>query len=561
MRTRAIAVAALVLLGLLVPVPDAAAKTLVVNVTNDPVPDGCTLAHCSLREAVIAANKTKQPDKIQLGTPNSFSEIFVLSQAGSGQLGDLDITSSITFTDTLFEEIRGDVGWTDRLFDVTKKGSLKLGFSTLRDGNATVDGADGGSVRNFGRLTLAGVILEDSHANSHGGAIANYGRASFPLGISDVGTISSGGHGGVVYNTGTFSAADAIIESGTAAGTGGAFFNAGRMTLTSRPAFEPTTEAFSGQITGTSAGSGNGAAIANGGSLTVSNIHIHDLAGTGSGSGLYNTGTAVVRNTTIDHAAANGFGAGIFSSKKITISNSTLTQNGATLTGGALHVAGGSASLHHVTISGNSASGGGDGIFVAPGATAKMHASIVEGDFCSGPVTSGGYNVMETSCFAALGRGDEIGVAGLGFLQNNGGPTFTRTIPVAGIAQDQVQNRKLCKGADQRGAPRLAGLGCDAGSYEITICQGGLVDLVGTRRNDFMIMLDSDALPQVALGQGGNDTISTKGGEDKICGGPGNDTLNGGAGNQDILNGGPGRADKCIDADGGTLRFECELQV
>jgi CSLREA domain-containing protein len=74
----------------------AAAVDIVVTRLDDPLPDGCGVADCSLREAVLFANGSVGPDRILL--PASASP-YQLTRSGAGEdaglTGDLDVIGAL----------------------------------------------------------------------------------------------------------------------------------------------------------------------------------------------------------------------------------------------------------------------------------------------------------------------------------------------------------------------------------------------------------------------------------------------------------------------------------
>src|SRR5439155_22171585 len=116
----------------------------------------------------------------------------------------------------------------------------------------------------------------------------------------------------------------------------------------------------------------------------------------------------------------------------------------------------------------------------------------------------------------------------ISLLSRNGGPTLTSTLLAgspainAGNPATPGSGGGACEPADQRGVPRSLGGRCDIGAYELTKCQGALVDVVGSSGAD---TLTGASGRDGVLGLGGNDTLHGLGGDDGLCGGPGSDLL------------------------------------
>jgi CSLREA domain-containing protein len=160
------------------------------------------------------------------------------------------------------------------------------------------------------------------------------------------------------------------------------------------------------------------------------------------GGAIANDGTLGVSDSTL---SVNADGAVLQHAGSTTITSSTLSRNelGPTLrtTGGALTVSG----------------------------------SILDpasGGACSGPVTSGGYNLSNDQTCALTGTGDQQGVAPLlGALLPNGGSTATQLPYLGSPAVDAIPfgTPRLCTGStpdDQRGVTRPQGPACDIGAVE-----------------------------------------------------------------------------------------------
>jgi predicted outer membrane repeat protein len=260
------------------------------------------------------------------------------------------------------------------------------------------------------------------------------------------------------------------------------------------------------------------------------------------------------------------------------VTGSTFSGNAASGSGGAIAAGDGTTtSLRSTTISRNIGSGG--GLAVLGTGTATMRNTILAGNsdgmndaffsewFCEGNdgIASEGYNLLPTAifgCSVAPAVGDQsVADPGLGPLAFNGGPTPTHAL-VAGSPALARGNPATpgtgvaCPASDQRGVPRSLGGRCDVGAYERVLCQGRLVNVVGTTGAD---ELAGTTAADGILGLGGNDVLSGGGGGDGLCAGDGNDQLRGEAGN-DSLDGGAG-TDTC---DGGTQTDQavrCETLV
>jgi hypothetical protein len=272
---------------------------------------------------------------------------------------------------------------------------------------------------------------------------------------------------------------------------------------------------------------GNGTGVNNAGTLTIFNCSIIGNAGY-DGAGIYNTGTLTINNSnilynagkngggiyggpgavTINNTTVSGNsgsnGGGIYGAGTLTISNSAIWSNSASNGGGIGDAGlGGTATIVNSTIYGNSGSNGG-GIyntsrtltisngsfglnsgfvgasFYNTGPSAAFKNSIVGspsgGPNCSGAVTSNGYNLSSDDSCNFHSTGDLINTdPRLGYIHNNGGPTWTMAEKTGSPAID-AGNPSGCTDAlghllttDQRGYPRpdKQGTPCDMGAYEL----------------------------------------------------------------------------------------------
>ena len=122
--------------------------------------------------------------------------------------------------------------------------------------------------------------------------------------------------------------------------------------------------------------------------LTISNGN----AGSGSsGGGINNGGTLTLKHVAISGNSADGSGGGINNTGTLNLTNSTISGNSAVLNGGGINNAG-TLTLMNSTISGNNANGSGGGIYSSSGATlTNVTITNNRADFNnSGDVNSGG---------------------------------------------------------------------------------------------------------------------------------------------------------------------------
>src|SRR3990172_5350107 len=251
-----------------------AAATITVTTTQDVFN---TDGKCSLREAIISANKDKAANagKGECAAGNRddtillAAGIYVLTRTDNGSenssaTGDLDVTANVIIQGAGADKVVIDgTALTDRIFQV---------FTA--------------------KLTLTGVTLVGGKSRDAGGAIHSNGQLTIQN--SAVTGAAAGSDGGGVYVTspGTLTLTQSTVSGNAAVNNGGGIFNnGGTLTLTN------TT------ISGNSAGS-SGGGLWNTGELTLLNVTVllnaadqnADEAGVGGGI-FHNTGSATTKNT------------------------------------------------------------------------------------------------------------------------------------------------------------------------------------------------------------------------------------------------------------------------
>ena len=134
-------------------VAEAAPLTYKPNRVGDPAPNGCSRAHCTLREAVIAANEHPGEDRIVLRP----GRVYGLGIAGEDEddslTGDLDVTGPLAIQARRARRGRRarpatiDGGDVDRVLDQFEgAGRLTLRRLVIRNGKVTGGSFDGGGL-------------------------------------------------------------------------------------------------------------------------------------------------------------------------------------------------------------------------------------------------------------------------------------------------------------------------------------------------------------------------------------------------------------------------------
>lgn len=212
------------------------AATFTVTRTDDPMPNGCAVDDCSLREAIIAANAASNADTIVLP-----SGIYTLTLAGpdenSSATGDLDITSAVTINASGPTSPVVEANNLDRVFDLidpTFNGiSVQINGVVLQGGNVA-DSGGGVYVHTSTELTLTNSIVRNniSTNNDGGGGIYIQGTATLTLQNSSiVNNVANSISGGGIKNNGTLTAINSTISGNSTIGSGGGIFNNNTATL------------------------------------------------------------------------------------------------------------------------------------------------------------------------------------------------------------------------------------------------------------------------------------------------------------------------------------------
>ena len=343
----------------------------------------------------------------------------------------------------------------------------------------------------------------NTSSGSGGGLVANNGGGVTLSGSSVVSNTAGETGGGISASSDGFvTVADSSVLSNTAyVGGGGLFATLSAITVTGG--------AVAGNsVTAADLDGGGGILADGGGTITVSATNVLSNTARYYGGGVYVShgsavtlnGSTVAGNTNVDPYTGGG-GIALQQSSAVTLTNSTVSGNSASpgdnppsnasTQGGGIDLPDDNGSsrvtLVASTIAGNSAASG-DGVYDAPNNAATNPVALRQtilatnsassGPDCSGPLTSGGYNLVGTAsgCGFSNAGGDQQGIdPRLGPLAGNGGPTPTQALLPGSPAIDAAPFASCSdtSGArlatDQRGVtrPQPVGGACDIGAYEL----------------------------------------------------------------------------------------------
>lgn len=412
-------------------VPSANAKKFVVNKRGDPAPKKCTKRHCTLREAVIRANKRPNADRIVLPSRRPYRLRRAPVPAQPEGTGDLNVNGPVTIAHPGRGRAKIDAGCRDRIFN------------------------------SEARLTLRKLVLRGGCAQGTGGAI--FTRSDLTVVRSRiVGNESTTGGAGIsafLAATVTVRRTTITRNSGTGRG-GGIFFDGDRLRVVAST------------IAANRAGCDAPCAV-------LSALQ---------GGGIYSGSAATIIRSTISGNSANDHGGGVMNDDELTAVNSTIAGNRTERSGGGIYGAPGTLTrLNAVTIARNRADAdnsdpdSGGGIYADGGSDvvearntllARNTATGAAPQDCFAPAPVGfvslGGNLISTAagnCDAFFSHPQDLlgPQPRIGKLRRNGGPTATIALRSGSPAINQADGPSPPR-RDQRGVRRVDP---DIGAYEL----------------------------------------------------------------------------------------------
>jgi CSLREA domain-containing protein len=442
---------------------EALAATFTVNSTNDTVDASLgngvcadSAGDCSLRAAVMEANADPGTADVITISAGTYTLTLTGNNEDNSETGDLDILGPVTITGANGDR-EGDAstviieGWTnntystDRIFDINP-GLVDAGFAVSIEALTIRHGKES---NHFGSGYGGGGIGADTGTNT-----LNLHNIIVKDNVTE-----NGAYGGGIYvsgvDTGTLNITKSIIQNNTSADRGGGLYIEGDIDVfITDSAIDNNTVNYTG-----TGGYGYGAGMATmptssvAGSINFMNSTISNNNGYKThGGGLFLQIPTSLTNTTISGNSATYGGGGIYASyavgdvilKNVTIHNNLGNNPNS---GGGLYVELGAPILHNTIVSGNTAGGSNSDVILDPDGTPGIHASS-------------SYNLIGITNEDGLVHevnGNLVGITDPGLLPlaSNAGITATHALKSSSAALDAGDNTHAA-GVDQRGLERLA---------------------------------------------------------------------------------------------------------
>ncbi len=534
--------------------PLSAGNTYVVNSTAD-LPDAdvgdsghlCVASNgkCTLRAAIMQANFTAGHQTITLP-----SGVYVLTRPGDEDfsvVGDLDIADDLTIqgagSSTTIVDGNGNVTG-DRVFQILSSAiDTSISGITIRSGKKVATFDEGGGLYwegGGGYLHLNDVAFVSNTAYYGGGLYLNYSSSGGMVEMDNIdvhaNTAPSAAGGGLVADFASssldeFHMRGSYIYSNTAFQGGGLYLYGTPALFSDFSTSIEDSEIYSNAATGHGAGIDNDSGNADNPLLLIDS-HLHHNHSAGSAGAIENNGGLSILRSTLDTNIAATQGGGVYNNDngRLEITQSTLSANTAQLGGGifiesfiytrtlasvvnstisgntashegaGLYANGGRAQFYNATIAinrivvptGNSYPAMGAGLLITPnfGTNAiitltntligdnslQVGSNAPVPDDCYGRVRAQGYNLIETLAHCAFENPSIGDVTGqdpkLGPLHLNGGSTATQALLPGSPAIDAGRPTGCSDAAgaplttDQRGWRRPIGTHCDIGAFE-----------------------------------------------------------------------------------------------
>jgi len=336
---------------LLVVAPGAGADTFKVNTGADLAPNGCTKDDCSVREAIIAANRSEGKDTVVLRSGRVHGLAIAGADEEKSKTGDLDVLGKTTIKASKKEPAVIQANGIDRVMHVqakTKVIGLELtgGLTTQNSvqglglysptarvdikrskitGNTAAGNSTGGLSAHGGGSLVKSEVSFNEGDNTGGASLSGDGEKPFLVKRSKIFENTVGG--GLFISNGIVEKSE--ITDNEAVQCGGVDLNAGVLT-DSLVARNETVPAVSGTY------GGGGVCLGSDSSIVGSTITENTSVADGDGVEVFG-GEAIINSTIHDNLASDeGGGVSVLFSDPFVIERSTFTENVAGTDGGGL---------------------------------------------------------------------------------------------------------------------------------------------------------------------------------------------------------------------------------
>ena len=399
---------------------------------------------------------------VSLSVTNSTFSNNSSTNADGGAIYSL---SSLTVSNSTFSNNSATYGGAiadSNVLDISRPpfSNSSVSGSHFSNNSASYGGAIHGLLRN---VTVSNSTFTNNSASYHGGAI------SYRLGVLTVsdstftsnsaywasGAIYSGGYDGPT----TLAISNSAFTSNSTNYEGGAITSNGRFGGATLTISDSTFTSNSGLVS-------SGAIFNIGGPATITGSTFNDNSTNSSGGAIVNSGTLSISRSSLSGNSAQ-WGGAIFNgggegTPSLTVTNSTISSNSASNKGGGLYVLNGISLLKHVTLAKNGAPSGG-GIYTEGGALNLLNSIVAgstSGSDCVRGLNQNVNNLIQDNTCAPSVSGDPL----LGTL--TGSPAYYPLLN--GSPAINAASADHCPDTDQAGQSRPwpAGGACDIGAYE-----------------------------------------------------------------------------------------------
>ncbi|NEO85775.1 MAG: DUF4347 domain-containing protein [Spirulina sp. SIO3F2] len=317
----------------------------------------------SLRQAISDANGAAGADEIR------FSGVTAVDLT-SGELG---ITEELTITggNSNVTVERNASAANFRIFNVT--GGAETTFENVTIANGKTSDR-GGGIQSNGAVNLINSTVTGNSSSDRGGGI--YTNRAVTLTNSTISANSTNQYGGGVATRSQITGTDSTVTGNFSRRNGaGLYSRSGNITLTNSTVSSNSSNRHGGGVWArnrtitltNSTVSGNSSRVSAAGMYSskayITNSVVSNNSSGDLGGGVYVTGTTTLTDSTIAGNISKNKGGGIYFRNHLTAENSTISGNVSNRGGGIYSRGGGTVTVTNSTISGNSTSDRGGGLF------------------------------------------------------------------------------------------------------------------------------------------------------------------------------------------------------